>query len=213
MNLRIDFLAHPVTTLGPGARALVAFAGCARGCPGCIARHAQDGAAATRMSLREVAQFVATALAGGACGLTVTGGEPFEQPEALHALLVAARAAGCRDRLVYSGFTRAELERNHPGPLSEIDALVDGPFLRERPAAEPWRGSANQAFHLLTRDPEIAARYDAYLARRPARRALQLVEAPGGMRLVGIPDPADAERILDEFGPLAEDLPHLRDGQ
>jgi anaerobic ribonucleoside-triphosphate reductase activating protein len=83
-------------------------------------------------------------------GITISGGEPFEQFEELKALLAQLRSAFAGDILVYSGFERDSIE----GSLSElnglIDALITGPFKQEEPQTLPWRGSDNQVLHKLT---------------------------------------------------------------
>lgn len=208
--VRLNLVHFPVTALGPLDRALVVLQGCARGCPGCMARHTWRRGDGANVTVAELLAKLSEFAKSGATRLTVTGGEPFEQPEALRELLEGARALGYTDRLVYTGFTLEELSRDLPEPLAGCDALVDGPYLRDEPAQEPWRGSANQRLHLLSRDPELAALYDRFRSSRPARRELQIVERNGAVHLVGIPAPGDAERILDELDGLAQGLPHLR---
>jgi anaerobic ribonucleoside-triphosphate reductase activating protein len=87
-------------------------------------------------------------------GVTVLGGEPFEQAEAVAAILTPLREAGL-SAMVYSGHVYESLQRN-PDPgvaalLVQTDLLVDGPFL---PAfysdSVPWRGSTNQRLLCLT---------------------------------------------------------------
>ena len=81
-------------------------------------------------------------------GLTLSGGEPFAQPEDC---LQLARIAHEHKLNVwsYSGWT-FEYLRDHGTEaqralLQELDVLVDGPFLlEERTLALPWRGSRNQ---------------------------------------------------------------------
>ncbi|MCA9684542.1 MAG: 4Fe-4S cluster-binding domain-containing protein, partial [Myxococcales bacterium] len=99
------------------------------------------------------------ALAGGTPleGLSLLGGEPFAQAEAL-----AAVAEGARDRglsvMVYSGFTLAELreqiDAQTPGVarlLAATDLLCDGRYQRELPdSTRRWIGSRNQQLHFLS---------------------------------------------------------------
>ena len=90
-------------------------------------------------------------------GITVLGGEPFAQPDALLALVRALRSRGCRHILCYSGYTYGELRRRgHQDSaigavLDDIDMLIDGPYVAGLAAgASPWTGSANQRFLTLT---------------------------------------------------------------
>ena len=81
-------------------------------------------------------------------GLTLSGGDPFAQPEDCLSL---AKTAHAHDLNVwaYSGWTFEHL-RDHGTPeqralLEEVDVLIDGPFiLEQRSLALPWRGSRNQ---------------------------------------------------------------------
>jgi anaerobic ribonucleoside-triphosphate reductase activating protein len=90
-------------------------------------------------------------------GISVSGGEPFEQPEELHRLLIAARKLNLHT-LVYSGFTYGELWKTARGILREIDILIDGPYIREIPAAGPWAGSGNQRILCLEEGEIVVAR-------------------------------------------------------
>jgi anaerobic ribonucleoside-triphosphate reductase activating protein len=54
----------------------------------------------------------------------------------------------------YSGFTRTELE-NSAGAgrqrlFSQLDILIDGPYVANLSASLLWRGSSNQQIHFLT---------------------------------------------------------------
>lgn len=85
-------------------------------------------------------------------GVTVLGGEPFEQAAALHAALRPLRDAGL-SVMLYSGHTLATLREDpERARLLELaDILVDGPFLPERSdRALVWRGSHNQSVRRLT---------------------------------------------------------------
>lgn len=136
---------------GPGQRLAIWFQGCSLGCPGCFnpATHPLGGERV------DAADLIDRALAQGDAieGVTISGGEPFEQPDGLLAL-----ARGLRQRapqlsiLVFSGFTRQELERRPLGPaiLAAIDVLVDGRFVERRVLGRGLRGSDNQRIHLLT---------------------------------------------------------------
>ena len=136
---------------GPGQRLAIWFQGCSLGCAGCFnpATHPVGG------ETIDAADLIDRALAQGDAieGVTISGGEPFEQSDGLLAL-----ARGLRQRaprlsiLVFSGFTRQEIERRPPGPdiLAAIDVLVDGRFVERRLLGRGLRGSDNQRIHLLT---------------------------------------------------------------
>jgi anaerobic ribonucleoside-triphosphate reductase activating protein len=132
---------------GPGARFVIWLQGCTLGCPGCFnpATHAAGGAETP------VDELSARIAAAGVDGVTLSGGEPLEQPEAALALLRAARRLGL-STLIFSGFTIEEIRAQPLGPavLAELDVLIDGRYVARERLGEGLRGSANQRIHLLT---------------------------------------------------------------
>ena len=133
---------------GPGARFVVWFQGCTLGCAGCFnpATHAADPARTT-----QIPQLIAEMAASGATGLSLSGGEPLQQPDAALALLDAARALGM-STLAFSGYAIDEIRALPGGPdvLARLDVLIDGRYVAGERLATGLRGSANQRIHLLT---------------------------------------------------------------
>ncbi len=81
-------------------------------------------------------------------GITISGGEPFLQPEAVYELIKLAKLDDL-DVIVYSGYTYESL--SHRGCkyteqiLKTADILIDGPFIQQLKNLNLlWRGSSNQ---------------------------------------------------------------------
>ena len=133
---------------GPGARFVVWFQGCSLGCAGCFnpATHPTAGGREV-----DVDELIAQAVASGVEGVSLSGGEPMQQPEAALALVTGARARGL-STLMFSGYAIDELRAMPLGPavLAALDVLVDGRYVAGDRLAEGLRGSANQQIHLLT---------------------------------------------------------------
>jgi anaerobic ribonucleoside-triphosphate reductase activating protein len=149
--LRLHGLLTRSRANGPGERAVAWFQGCPLACPGCFnpETHAFEGGAATTVG--DVLDRLD--LDRPLDGLTISGGEPFAQPAALHDLLTAFRIHTGRSTLVFSGYALKEIERMAAGPdiLAEIDVLVAGRFAhKQRAHGRPLLGSANQRIHLLS---------------------------------------------------------------
>ncbi len=185
-QLRIHALTPRSTANGPGRRTVVHVQGCSRGCPGCFNPASHDPAGGTPWDVQELADII---LAAPPDGVTVSGGEPCEQPEALVALLESLRAGGIDSVVLFSGFRLAEIATQPWGPavLRLVDVLIDGPFDGRRPAHDGLRGSENQTVHLLSprhRRDELTA-----------REVEVIVAADGSVTLTGFPD-ADVEAAL-----------------
>jgi anaerobic ribonucleoside-triphosphate reductase activating protein len=136
---------------GPGSRFAVWVKGCSLQCDGCFNPHLWSSRGGILVSPDDLLQEVLTA---DVEGVTLLGGEPFEQAPALARFADLVRRSGL-SVMVFSGYRREELERSvAPGVrelLAATDLLVDGPYIAEQPDRErPWVGSTNQRFHYLT---------------------------------------------------------------
>jgi anaerobic ribonucleoside-triphosphate reductase activating protein len=182
---------------GPGLRLVLWVQGCSLRCTRrCINPALLDPAGGFQVAAAELARAL-LAKAGDypdAEGVTVLGGEPFDQAAGLAAALAPVRAAGL-STMVYSGHRLEDLERSaDPGVgrlLALCDLLVDGPFVDA--LYDPrlvWRGSSNQRLLRLT------GRYtEADLAAAMARqgRSLWVSQAPAGdVQVSGAQSPAVA---------------------
>jgi len=134
---------------GPGARFVVWLQGCTLGCPGCFNPTTHDAAGGREVAVADLAAELAATT--GIEGLSLSGGEPLQQPEAAAALLDAARALGL-STLAFSGYTLDEIRALPAGPavLDRLDVLVDGRYVAGERLATGLRGSANQRIQLLT---------------------------------------------------------------
>ena len=144
------------------------------GCPGCFnpQTHSRDGASETL----EVAEVMERVLAAGTEGLTVSGGEPLQQAEAVVALLEAARQAEL-STLLFTGLTWEEIQRlpQATGIMRCVDVLLAGRYVAERRVAHGLLGSDNQTVHLLSPRhtlEEIAATPEAEVVILPDGRVV-----------------------------------------
>lgn len=146
MEIRVYGLVEDSIVDGPGYRFAVFTQGCPHGCPGCHNPKSHDFTGGTLMDTAEIVRRLdANPLLSG---LTLSGGEPFCQPEPCLALAKAAHERGLTV-WCYTGYTwEALLQEADPARLAllhETDVLVDGPFLlAERSLALTYCGSRNQ---------------------------------------------------------------------
>jgi anaerobic ribonucleoside-triphosphate reductase activating protein len=149
VNVRVHAIEPRSRANGPGARFVVWLQGCTLGCPGCFNPTTHDASGGRETSVADIAEQLART--SGIEGLSLSGGEPLQQPEAAAALLDAARARGL-STLAFSGYTLDEIRALPHGPavLDRLDVLVDGRYVAGERLATGLRGSANQRIHLLT---------------------------------------------------------------
>ena len=106
----------PVTVLGPGRRVGLWVQGCSIHCPGCVSQDTWTPDPATAIAIDALVAWCREVTSDALDGITISGGEPFDQPDALLRLLVALdawRAAASLefDILCYSGYPLRQLER------------------------------------------------------------------------------------------------------
>ncbi|VWB32301.1 radical SAM protein [Burkholderia aenigmatica] len=195
MDIRVSRLHFPVTTLGPGQRIGIWFQGCTIRCPGCISMdtwaHA-GGETTVDALLAQVRTWLPDAT-----GITISGGEPFDQPDALIALLHGLRQLSAGDILVYSGHPIESLDDTLARADGLIDALISDPFDIDAPQTRTLRGSDNQRLHCLTALGH--ARFAQYEhAPRHTGKALDVMfDEDGSVWFAGIPGRDDFHRLRD----------------
>ena len=133
---------------GPGLRYAVFVQGCSHRCPGCHNPESQPAEGGTRTP---IADIVAEVRANGLVqGVTLSGGEPFEQPKACAELAAQLKQLGY-NVWTYTGYLYEDLARQAEASaaiaklLANTDVLVDGPFLASKKSLGlKYCGSANQ---------------------------------------------------------------------
>lgn len=134
---------------GPGLRFSVFVQGCPHHCPGCHNPESWSSEGGYEQTLDSLVQEIKAAKLTQ--GITLTGGEPFDQARQL--AYVVAKLKEYKPTLsiwAYSGYTYEELLADtHEQGVKELldlcDVLVDGPFQEELNSYELiWKGSSNQ---------------------------------------------------------------------
>ena len=181
--MQIDRIYYPVQTLGYGNRIGIWTIGCTHHCENCSNPELWKPNPDKNISLNTVMECVCQV--AHADGITITGGEPFEQPEELYELVKALKRAGYEDILIYSGYTRKELNQKGAlvqGILEETGILVDGLYLNSLNDNKSFRGSSNQNIYIL--DERLKERYqDA----ENWERKTQILVKENQIQAIGIP--------------------------
>lgn len=134
---------------GPGLRTVIWTQGCPHLCPGCHNPQTHDMQAGFMMDSEEIIKQIKAAKLQK--GITLSGGDPFLQSEALIDIAMEAKQFGM-DVWAYTGF-RYEYLINEKNPnyehnirlLQYVDTLVDGRFIEQKKSVHLlFRGSSNQ---------------------------------------------------------------------
>lgn len=146
MKARIYGLVQNSYVDGPGIRMAVFFQGCLLHCPGCHNRGSWDPNAGIEMDTEEIKRRMA--IDPLLAGITLSGGEPFLQPEAALDLAKFAHSLGL-NVWCYTGYNMGLMlhmgDAAQVALLKETDVLVDGPYQEDKRTLElKWRGSSNQ---------------------------------------------------------------------
>lgn len=136
--------------LGPGLRYAIWLQGCPFNCFNCITPQARPVVAAKIAEVESLAKDIVSN--SRIDGLTISGGEPFLQAEALVSLLAMVRE--CRPELtvlIFTGFNLENLDSPMARKVLEMtDVLIDGKYIDSLNDGIGLRGSSNQRIHFLS---------------------------------------------------------------
>ena len=150
--MRYGKIEYADTQNGPGIRVTVFVSGCRINCPGCFNKTAQNFKFGEYFTQETVLKIVDAVDNEYISGLSILGGEPFDLKNIneVRSLVSQFRNRfGNKTLYIWTGYTLEQLqERFCPSTkylLSEIDVLIDGPFVEElKDVSLKWRGSSNQ---------------------------------------------------------------------
>jgi anaerobic ribonucleoside-triphosphate reductase activating protein len=174
--------------------------GCSIHCKKCVSMDTWESDAKRAMSVADILTWCKKTAEPGFAGITISGGEPFDQPQGLHALLSALHAwrekiNGDFDILCYSGYPLRTLEAKHSGILNMLDAVIPEPYIENAPPVGVWCGSANQRIVPLSERGKIkyAEYVDAALAEQG--KQMQMAVEGGRVWMIGIPARGDMDKL------------------
>ena len=139
---------------GPGVRAVVWVQGCTIGCAGCYSAPTHPHSANSLVEPSEVVEWILSI--PDIEGITISGGEPFEQAAAL--VDIISQMKRVRPELtvfIFSGHEYQTLLQSEEKSVRELiqhsDMLSTGPYIAKlREQGLLWRGSSNQELHYIT---------------------------------------------------------------
>lgn len=148
IQLRIAGIINESIADGPGIRMVVFTQGCSHNCPGCHNPQTHPYDAGEVIEIEKILSDIKkNPLLDG---ITLSGGDPFEQASACSVLAGEVKKLGLTV-ITYTGYTYerllelSEQREGYAGLLENTDLLVDGPFiLGRKDLLLKFRGSANQ---------------------------------------------------------------------
>lgn len=182
LNLHAEITPYSLVN-GPGLRTVIHFQGCSLGCLGCFNPMSHPSDEGIRLTIKDVNNRIPDDVEG----ITISGGEPFQQAEGLYMLTKTAQRRG-DSVIVFSGYSLDELIQKplNREILKNIDVLIDGRFDSTRIAKNGLRGSANQVIHLLT---------DRYQTHQLDVRQTEINFDKGKITMLGFPS-GEIRRLL-----------------
>lgn len=195
MEIRIYNYQDGVTKLGPGTRFVLWTQGCVRQCKGCMTPMSQDRDSGRIIRVCDLANII---IQSGRDGLTISGGEPFLQAEALCELVDLIRTKRDIGIIVYTGYTLDEIQQSKDSYmcrlLEQIDLLIDGPYIEGLNDGMNLRGSSNQRVIALT------DRYELNVDEYGSKKAeFEIFMKEDKVLMVGVPDSNTLNRFKKAF--------------
>lgn len=140
-------LYHNSTVDGPGRRSVIQFAGCSIRCQGCYVPETHEKTNGRIAVIDNIINEI-DSHRDEHDGVTILGGEPFDQTDALEKLISKLKSKNYHV-VLYTGYTLETLAARHSiavtNILQNVDILIDGPYKREfAKNAGEYRGSSNQ---------------------------------------------------------------------
>ena len=174
------YMTVPCTeSLGPYKRFAIWVQGCNRRCSGCITKDAWpiDGGESIAVS-ELIAQIIEQKEIEG---ITISGGEPFLQEDALCDLICRIKHERDLGVIIYTGFNYSDIKDSRLAKL--CDLMIDGEYVNYLDDGMSLRGSSNQnIINVTKRYIGISDEYYGRLGRK-----VEFLFREGRMDMVGIP--------------------------
>ena len=172
---------------GPGKRLLVFTQGCSIHCKGCVNSHLWEFGAGIDISADEIAD-----LCSELEGVTLHGGEPLDQAEALTSVVGKIKALG-KTVILFTGYTYGELNDVQRRVWLASDMVVSGRYEESKRCIYlQFRGSTNQKVYTHK------GQYRDYRIKDGKSVAILTLDSNGEMSSLGFRSD-ELEKLLKEL--------------
>ena len=177
--MRIYRLIKRTRVEGPGLRACLWVQGCSHGCRGCYAEHMWNPLGGYETGVSQIIKDLEPVM-DEISGITLLGGEPFDQAGPLAELAKHVREKG-KNVITFTGYLYEDILARG-GKMAELlsytDLLCDGPYAEElHDDSRPMLGSSNQRYIFLTQaltEEDMMSFKDSYEIRVGSNGRIQV---------------------------------------
>lgn len=172
--------------LGPGERTAIWFQGCEKNCKGCMSPSSKNPEDGILVDTEKVIESIITTK--DIEGVTISGGEPFLQVDALYEITKAIKERTNLGVIIYTGYYLSELRKINNCKINSIidkysDIIIDGPYIDDLNDGKYLRGSSNQTINYLTdRYVFLKENYDEQ------SRKVEIIASDKEVLMIGVPD-------------------------
>lgn len=146
-KIRLNTIAPCSVCDGPGIRMVLFLQGCQKRCRGCHNPATWDTDGGQVWQITKLVEYVCKN--APTKRITISGGEPLEQADALYGFLLALDSKNSFDTALYTSYEITEIP---PKIIEHLDYIKTGPYIEElRTTVIPFVGSSNQRFYKLNR--------------------------------------------------------------
>jgi anaerobic ribonucleoside-triphosphate reductase activating protein len=173
--------------LGPFRRFAIWVQGCNKHCKGCIAKDSWNIDAGEKVDIQKLAEEILRQ--PDIEGITISGGEPFLQENALASLVEFVKSKRDIGVIIYTGMKYTDVAKTRL--IQCCDLLIDGEYIEELNDGKSLRGSSNQNVIPITGRYRTLVE-DIY---NQQGRKVEFIVRDGHMDMIGIPPKKIEEQI------------------
>jgi anaerobic ribonucleoside-triphosphate reductase activating protein len=143
-DLRVNHIGKHLHAQGPGVRYTIWTQGCSIQCPKCSNIDTWDFEKGSIYSVNDLEKDILSTR--GIDGITLTGGEPLDQYNAV--LNLCEKLFGKICIFLITGYDH--LKPQYFRLVNIVDIICLGPYEADKVCRDDWKGSSNQRVHYLT---------------------------------------------------------------
>lgn len=205
MYWKLNRIQYPVYNLGPGTRIGIWVQGCSLKCRGCVSPSLWTSQNGKQIDIEYLVKQI-SAVQDCFDGITISGGEPFDQYQALIVFSAFIKKKTGLNIYSFSGYTLKELTKKFPDQLfmTYLDYLLDGRYMQKKHSNRNDRGSINQNLYKFE-NKRFFLQKDFFTSKRWSVN----VSKDNQVFMSGIPRKNDLNKIKYHFNKLGIEMVYV----